>query len=663
MTNSSLRLRTGLAAAALILLLGVLSWRSQRGPSRVLPEVGRGTVTHALPWDPLEDPPAEISKPAGTPEQAAEVVGAPPSHPDRIAITEHRDEVEERDGKFGYRAEGYRLTASAEGITAALPLQPREGRRQTLNLTLDEIRVGGQTLARGGPAVPTLRAADRAISYARGPVEERYTLHKKTFEQDFVIRELPSKRGEIVARVAVSSTLTHPSEGSRGGELRFTGAEGEAFTVSQALAYDAAGRKLPLEMAYSGGAIHMTLPAGWVADASLPITIDPIIGSVIPIASQTGPWGEPLDVAYASSTNQWMVVWSYDVNATDTDIRVRRVAADGSLVGNPIIVGSDSLGASQAVIAYAATANKYLVVWGASAGLTGRFLLPDGSFASDPFIIPGGAFQPSIATDGTGSWFVATPGTGRILDMSGNLITSFELPGSSWPKVAYSQQLYMMTVSNSNDTVCRAFDTTGNPVTPVTVVETGAPYIGHVAGGDGKFFFTYMDGAAQSLRGRVAEVSQAGAINFLTAPFQISIAAPGASAPAYSWAAYSGTSAAWYAVYQRGSNQTSLNITAGNRIEPSGQVSPEDVIATPTGTYMPRVAWNSTTNEMLVVFTSTGVNPIQVQAQRVSMGPGAIPPIPTSFRATPGNDQVTLQWNPAGLASGYNVSFRQACVT
>ena len=189
---------------------------------------GTGTVSESVP----------------KPSQSTSPTGAP------IAIPSTREVIQERDGAFGYRGQHYLFTADSNGITTALPVRMRNSKRPTLTLALQDIRVGDRILVQGGASPPALNRPDRTIVYSRGSVGERYIVRKDALEQDFVIHELPADRGELVVRTLVQSNLAPPAEGAKGSELHFNGPNQERFAISKAIAVDAAGRKLPLELAY-----------------------------------------------------------------------------------------------------------------------------------------------------------------------------------------------------------------------------------------------------------------------------------------------------------------------------------------------------------------------------------------------------------------------------
>src|SRR5687767_15230257 len=157
----------------------------------------------------------------------------------------------------------YAVEAEESGVRATL------AGGASLGLELDEITVGGQVVARGGPA--SSRRDGPTLTLTRPGVVERYSFRDAEFEQDFILDTLPPARGEIVVteRLLVDAPLpdTDPAPALNVG----------AFVISRAVAVDAGGRRRPLDLALAGGRLKISVPEDWVRDAALPIVIDPVV--------------------------------------------------------------------------------------------------------------------------------------------------------------------------------------------------------------------------------------------------------------------------------------------------------------------------------------------------------------------------------------------------
>jgi len=85
-----------------------------------------------------------------------------------------------------------------------------------------------------------------------------------------------------------------------------------------------------------------------------------LIGNWFAIAAGTGHERQYPDVAYNSQADEYLVVWQDDIYAS---IFARRVSATGQLLDGEISIGGQGDWNWGAAVAYASTENKYLVVW------------------------------------------------------------------------------------------------------------------------------------------------------------------------------------------------------------------------------------------------------------------------------------------------------------
>ncbi|MBU1227985.1 MAG: hypothetical protein KJ698_12340 [Actinobacteria bacterium] len=81
--------------------------------------------------------------------------------------------------------------------------------------------------------------------------------------------------------------------------------------------------------------------------------------------STPGSHTEAADVAYNTASTQYLVVWSDSRNWADSgdDIYGHRVRSDGMLLGTDFQISSDTRSEEAPAVAYAATTNKFIVVW------------------------------------------------------------------------------------------------------------------------------------------------------------------------------------------------------------------------------------------------------------------------------------------------------------
>lgn len=583
-----------------------------------------------------------------------------------FAIAPLHNDVSQAGDRIRYKGSAYSLEAGEDGVVAqALTMGPDQN-PLLIKFRLDAISIGERVIAEGKGTKVERGAAPRSLVYHRGSVDETYAMGPQGFEQSFVIREVPAGGGAISVRQTVSTNLTAPADGTTSSRLTFTRESRELIEVSHAAVLDARGRKLSLDLAYAEGHITMTVPAAWVAEATPPIVVDPIIGSLIPISQPT--FGGLSAVAFNpdAGANEWMVVWERQPAAgADIDLLARRINSQGQLIGAQIdlAVATGQNHISPAIAYAPAPISKYLVVWqeytsGGSGfvGTTrGRLLNADGSLGGPIFTVDSRspAYAPAIAFDGT-RWFVAfndlttapAPGGGSIAGrILGRFVATDGTPGNAADPspvidsslnvdLAFTSGTYAITWGRGTgpaDTVARLMDPNGNFTTAITVLDqtseaAQAPRVSAKAGG---FLFVWEhlspSGSQKAIEGRLSDAS----LGFLGNVFPIPT---GAGYPGYPRVSFSPTDQQWAVFYTKGPDIMAYTNIFANAVATSGAASSaEQLTAEPTSYLTPwSTSWNSSTDEFLMVFTGVVNGVYGIYGQRYVV-PGGGPP--TAFES------------------------------
>jgi fibronectin type 3 domain-containing protein len=562
-----------------------------------------------------------------------------------------------------YQGLNYSSTATDDGgVTATLPTG------ETLRLALDRIRVGNRILATGGAAAPRRDGGD-GFSYDRGTVEERYRMRTGEFEQDFVLRELPEGRGEIIVEEILTTEAAPPLENIPSPSLEFRARPDASFVISRAVAIDAADRRLPLDLVYAKGRMRMTVPEAWVREATLPIVVDPLVGGMIVLASPVG-WqnGAQMNVACGGNPKEYIAVY-YDGFNTAWNVYSRRVSAAGVVLGGGSVTGGVSGVNYEPAIAYSSFLNKYLVVWVESIAsqsiyLAGRFLDSVGTPSGPEFRVgtyTGSITTPAVAADASGNFLavvqVGTSIHGAIVDSTGAVpltgrpaIQNASTTAQS-PRVAFSNGVYLVAWNEAAGTMAAKVNTSGGLITTSPALVAGSSSLGGLSNGNSQFLITWSNAASPyTLMGRVLQANASTSISYATTAFSI---ADNTFAGAPAW---SPTSNVWLTATQPGTAEI-----VGRTISPVGGVSaPIAPVLAVNPSRNPKVAWNSDTNDVLVVFqrdaTPANMN-FSIAAQRYNIGAVLVPPgAPTNLQATGGDTIVNLTWTaPAGGAASYKV--------
>jgi hypothetical protein len=606
-----------------------------------------------------------------------------------------REEIlKERDGVYGFGNSFYGATLGKGRAEFARPLQLKAVGQPRLSYEFTTASTRGKAFASGGEVPARAHPEERTVSYDRGALEERYTFQPDGLEQSFIIHSLPAGRGEIAVTGRVSTNLEAPPEGMIGAKLSFTVGGHEILTLSKAVAIDAAGNRLELALGYSEGTVTLTVPSEWVAGATLPITVDPLMGGPVVIDSSVTDAigvvsGVPVritDTAYNVAGAEWLVVWQeqFGASAFNYDVYGQRVSATGNMVGSAIPIGVTGAGEYEPAVSWASGVNRYLVAWrhdpaddGSAADqfIAGRIINGDGSFFGPAFLLddaPGQDLGPSILFDGT-RWlcvytnvvsstdtnvlarFVTTAG---VPDLALSIDTEADLAAA--PSVDVMGGTYLLawqkgSVGGPMSIVARTMNASGAFLTPLTPVDQSATDCIHpdVSTGGGQFLIVWEQAVTSTDHNVVGRL----ATSSLTYPKNSFNIRTGASDQLTPRAQFSVAANLWYVVYS--DSKTGNTDLYGNRVDTTGKVFGANRLTTDAvAEVKPELAWNAVTDEMLVVYLYGAASPFQIRAQRVSMDFTA-PSIPGAPQVTPnpqptGNYTVTWSASVEGGSSGFS---------
>lgn len=244
------------------------------------------------------------------PSPAPVAVLGPAAGPAWPADVVHTDAA--ADGTVWAATAGWKVGFAPGGATFT-PHLGSEVPSQSATFRLVGARVGAVDLA-VGEAAPVL--AGQRVTFDRGGVTEFYDLRPEGIEQQFLCRELPT-RGELRLSIAVATELLAEHDGAG---FRFAGPHG-GIRYGQATAIDAAGERLVLTTEWHDGVLQIVVPAEFVAAATLPLLVDPLIGSTTALATSTAELLST-DIAYDHSLGQYHVTYERAFSATDHDVYV-----------------------------------------------------------------------------------------------------------------------------------------------------------------------------------------------------------------------------------------------------------------------------------------------------------------------------------------------------
>ncbi len=250
------------------------------------------------------------------------------------------------------RARGYKMIASSEGFlySPVVGNQPDS----SVRLSLNSVTRGGEALPLAGNV--SLRDVSGQIEVDRGSVVEAYDYEMESVEQKFRFDQLEGS-GDLVVTMGVETSLAM-SEGPNG--LRFSG-DAAQIDYSAAFVYDATGKKMPIETRWNADSITLTVPSSYLSDATLPVTIDPVIDSFA-FGGGTLDDSEP-DLAFDRDENRYLVVFQDYVTATDTDLYYFAVEQNGTIEAASFgVLAIGSTAHAKPAVAVNDAADQFLVV-------------------------------------------------------------------------------------------------------------------------------------------------------------------------------------------------------------------------------------------------------------------------------------------------------------
>lgn len=258
-------------------------------------------------------------------------------------------------GELCARGETYKMVFDAAGATYYPRLAAKAERHWPVRFCLRAASIGGREMPfTTGRAE---RSAATQVRIARGAFTEVWDLTADHAEQSFVLADSPGD-GELRFEVACETELGVRPDAD--GALWFVRSDGSGVWCGQALVRDAAGRSLPLALSWQRGAMQLCVPAAFLASASWPLVVDPVVRTVA-VTTSTNTLARPR-AAFDPVAGVWLAVCEDLVTATDTDVLSFRLALDGSVLDSVALDLTPSNAISPDVAALGAH-GQFLVGW------------------------------------------------------------------------------------------------------------------------------------------------------------------------------------------------------------------------------------------------------------------------------------------------------------
>lgn len=222
------------------------------------------------------------------------------------------------------------------------------------------VRAGGEDLALHEPRRRI--ANDFRCEFDLGPVIEAYDVRSNGLEQSFVLARPIA--GDLVLTGAVETGLAGAPTAAKHGELLFTDGRGASvLRYGAAFAIDRDGRRLPIGTGYHDGRITLHVPGAWLADASWPVVIDPLLSSAVVHGSSGGDCSR-IVVERDDRNTSGNVGFAIERAFASGDTDLWFVLANDDLLGASTVFSRVGAGtSSSADLCFVAGANRWVLSW------------------------------------------------------------------------------------------------------------------------------------------------------------------------------------------------------------------------------------------------------------------------------------------------------------
>lgn len=222
------------------------------------------------------------------------------------------------------RGTNWKASFAADGVRFVPFLGSEAPRNFPLHLQLVATMVGAAALPLDLTSPPQL--TDRRVTLARGACREQYALTPAHAEQLFVF-DRPVGRGDLCVRMQVQTELAATANAD--GSFTFANELG-GVTYGSAIAIDSAQLRTPVASHLADGVLTLTVPAAFVAAATFPLTIDPLLITFQIVPSPQTYMQNNADSAWlGTGPGRHATVFEEQYSQTDHDVYLRPFDHDG----------------------------------------------------------------------------------------------------------------------------------------------------------------------------------------------------------------------------------------------------------------------------------------------------------------------------------------------
>ncbi len=276
-----------------------------------------------------------------------------------------------------------------------------------LPLSLAVTHVGRNDLQEVGPA--RTEHGELLVEFVRDELTERCEVRPEGIKQSFVFTQLPQGGGDLVVRTRCLSEL-RPERAHSDGALAFTLPGVGGVTIGQVVGIDARGRRAIGSLRCDGDALDFVLPAEFVAQAALPLVVDPLLAPLVFVSATLEDDTEPVVAHLGSPFDQYMIVWKRAMSASNSDILAQRWFDNLSgNAGSLISIEASAVSADSPRVVSTPANTSWFVCWRQANDILGVKIFNNGTQSSVVTLAGGPDVQtePDLGGDGFGGQAIA----------------------------------------------------------------------------------------------------------------------------------------------------------------------------------------------------------------------------------------------------------------
>ncbi|MCU0863599.1 MAG: hypothetical protein MUC36_07415 [Planctomycetes bacterium] len=260
------------------------------------------------------------------------------------------------DGTVWVRGERYKLGLGAGGASYQPLFGPRAPRDYPLRLQLAHLLVGGDELPLAEAS--SWQRQQHRFTRQRGAASECWQVSNEGAQHYFEIPQ-PARPGSMTLRVAIATDLQPRDDGAG---VQFVAPGLGVVHCSDAVVFDAVGRRLELPVELGDGQLSIEVPASFTASARWPLLVDPLL-TTLAVDSTVSDMRDPR-VTCEPTTGNWLVVAEERLSATDVDIVCTRYGPGSSSPLLDTVYADNSTAFSHNPdVGFVAMTQRFLVGW------------------------------------------------------------------------------------------------------------------------------------------------------------------------------------------------------------------------------------------------------------------------------------------------------------